>query len=111
MRSKWVSYDEPDSGGESRDYLQLTGAVAASYQPVRGTRITGSLGTGFALHDNGDKSEQSYSGGIRVVSRLTRVTLGGSYRGIYYAPLGAPSDSDRSLTSEFGVSLTWDPNE
>ncbi len=111
LRSKWVAYDEPDSDGDSRDYVQLTGRLATTYEPVRGTRITGLLGTGFDLYEAEVKSEQSYSLGMRVLSRLDGVTVGGNYRGTFFTPLGAPSATRRSLTSEFGVTLTWDPNK
>lgn len=111
IRSKWVYYDGLDSGGDSKDYLQLTGGLATTYEPVRGTRITGSLRSGFDLYENEAKSEQSYAVGLRVLSRLQSVTLGGNYRGILYTPLGSASEESKTLTSEFGVTLTWDPNK
>jgi hypothetical protein len=111
LRSKWVRYDDLDPSGDAKDLLQLSGAVAASYEPVRGTRVTASLGTGLDVYDNEAKSEQSYSAGVRFLSRLPGVTVGGSYHGIFYSPMGAASEKARSLTSEFGLSLTWDPNK
>ncbi len=111
VRSKWVAYDGLDAGGRPKDYLQLTGGIATTYEPVRGTRLTGSVGTGFDLYDNDAKSEQSYALGLRLLSRLDGVTVGGHYRGILYTPLGAASTQARSLTSEFGATLTWDPNK
>ena len=111
VRSKWVTYDETDSDGDSRDYVQLTGRFATTWEPVRGTRVTGLLGTGFDLYDAEVKSEQSYSVGVRVLSRLDSVIVGGNYRGTFYTALGGPSETDASLTSEFGVTLTWDPNK
>lgn len=111
VRSKWVSYDEPALSPDSRDYLQVTGGIATTYEPVRGTRITASANSGFDLCDDEARSEQSYGMGLRVVSRLRNVTFGGSYRGTLYVPLGSASEQTTDLSSEFGVNLTWDPNK
>ena len=111
IRSKWVYYADRDSDDLSKDYLELTGGLATTYEPVRGTRITGSLRSGFDLYENEAKSEQSYALGLRILSRLHSVTVGGNYRGILYTPLGSASEESRNLTSEFGVSLNWDPNK
>ncbi len=110
LRSKWVSYDEPASATVSGDYLELTGGIATTYEPVRGTRITGLLKSGFDLYENEAKSQQTYAAGLRVLSRLDGVTVGASYRGTLYTALGAASAESASLTNELGVSLTWDPN-
>ncbi len=110
LRSKWVSYDEPASATVSSDYLQLTGGVSTTYEPVRGTRITGLVKSGFDLYENDAKSQQTWAAGLRVLSRLDGVTVGASYRGTLYTPLGAASAESTSLTNELGVTLTWDPN-
>jgi hypothetical protein len=110
LRSKWVSYDEAASAAASSDYLELSGGVATTYAPVRGTRITGLLKSGFELYENDARSQQTWAAGLRVLSRLDGVTVGASYRGTLYTPLGAASEESTSLTNEFGVSLTWDPN-
>ncbi len=111
VRSKWVSYDEAVTTADSMDHLQLSGAIAATYEPVRGTRITATAKSGFDLFENEARSEQSYSLGLRVMSRLQSVTVGGSFRGTLYVPLGSASEQDRDLAGEFGMSLTWDPNK
>jgi hypothetical protein len=110
LRSKWVRYDEADSSGDSKDYLELSGGLSSTYEPVRGTRLTALVGTGFDLYDNRAKAEQLYLAGLRILSRHDSVTLGGGYRGTYFAPLGASSNAGRSLTSEVAMSVTWDPN-
>ncbi len=110
LRSKWVSYEESASTTTPSDYLELTGGVATTYEPVRGTRITGLVRGGFDLYKDEAQSQQSWAAGLRVLSRLDGVTLGASYRGTLYTALGAASTESASLTNEFGVSLTWDPN-
>ena len=112
FRSKWVFYDDLDSGGDPKDYLALTGGVSTIYKPKTGTRITATLKSNYDVYENADKSEQSYAGGLRVQSRLDNgATLGGNYRGTVYTALGQGSEEDDHLTHEFGVSLTWDPNK
>ena len=112
FRSKWVFYDDLDSGSESKDYLALTGGFSTLYKPKTGTRITATVKTGYDLYENEAKSEQSYAGGVRLQSRLHEgVTIGGNYRGTLYTGLGGASEEDKDLTHEFGVNLTWDPNK
>jgi hypothetical protein len=110
LRSKWVRYDETDTSGDSKDYLELSGGLSSTYEPVRGTKVTALVGTGLDLYDNQAKAEQLYLAGLRILSRLESVTLGGGYRGTYFTPLGASSNAARSLTSEVTMTVTWDPN-
>ena len=111
VRSKWVYYDESASSPTPKDYMQLTGVIATTYEPVRGTRITGTVKSGYDLYENETNSEQSYAVGLRVLSSLQGVTVGGNCRATLYAPLGSANAESRDLTSEFGVTLTWDPNK
>ena len=43
LRSKWVSYDEPDTDGDSEDHTHLTGRRGTTREPLRGARRTGLL--------------------------------------------------------------------
>lgn len=66
----------------------------------------------FDLYQNEEKSQQTYTAGLGVESRLSGAwRLNGRNRGIAHVPLGPESTVADRFNQEFGLNLSWDPNK
>ena len=66
----------------------------------------------FDLYRNEADSQQTYTAGLRLESRLSADwRLTGRYRGILRLPLGTGDDRMERFNQEFGLNLSWDPNK
>jgi len=64
----------------------------------------------YELYDNEEKSRQNYSLGIKLEYDLGGLVLSGKYKTTLRWPLTEDTIVEKRFDHEFGVSLTWDPN-
>ena len=110
-RSKWMRYDEPDAEGLSKDYVSFLAKTTLTIAPHRSIKIIPLVQGSFEVYENPGKTRQSYTYGIGIDSRVGHFVLGGDYRGTARFPLGGESTVGVRLSNEFGIDLTWDPND
>ncbi len=110
FRSKWVLYDERDSKGLLKDYTSLLISTKLKFKIGEHVRLTPSAKAIYDLHENGEKSKQTYAIAFALDARIETVMLGGRYRVIPRFPLTAQSEVPFRFNNEFGASVTWDPN-
>ena len=111
FRSKWTIYDEPDSKGLSKDVSSLLAKTNVAVKLLDVLKLSPSVQGAYDLYENEEKSRQTYTFGIGVDASLGSVTVGGNYRGILRYPLGEQSTVLSRFNHEFGMDVSWDPNE
>ena len=106
-RSKWTFYD----GSDANDLTSLLATTELSLEPLDELKLAPFLQAVFDLYRNGEKTQQTYTAGLRLESRLSAAwRLSGRYRGIARCPLGTGDDGLERFNQEFGLNLSWDPN-
>jgi hypothetical protein len=111
VRAKWTFYDDSGEGPLSKDLTSLLAGTELALKPVDGLRIEPFLQAVFDLYRNEADSQQTYTAGLRLESRLSADwRLAGRYRGILRFPLGTGDDRLERFNQEFGLNLSWDPN-
>jgi hypothetical protein len=111
FRSKWIWNYHP----EAQDALDLTSLRAKTeltFKVLEQLKIIPSFQSVFDLDSNREDSQQIYTAGLRLESRINpQLRLNARYRAIVRAPLGEPSDVSGEDKHEFGINLSWDPNK
>ena len=110
FRSKWILYDERDSKGNLKDYAGLLFNTKFTFKPIDQVKLIPSVKAVYDLHENQDKSKQTYTFAFAIDTRIETINLGGKYKAIPRFPLGAKSTIPFRFNHEFGASVTWDPN-
>lgn len=110
-RSKWVTFDETDSDGESKDFTSLFFNSKLIFKPISAIKLTPSVKGVYDLFENEEKTRQTYTFGFAVDTKIDNVRVGGRYRAIARLPLAEESTVTRRFNNEFGASLSWDPNK
>ena len=111
FRSKWVLYDELDSGGFAKNYTNLLFDTKLSFKPIDELSLIPSAKGVYDLNENRRKSKQAYTFGFALNARIENINLGAKYRAMPRFPLGADSDVPFRFSNEFGANLSWDPNK
>ena len=110
VKSQWTFYDELDSYGISKDLISIRTKTSLSVKMDQMLKLTPSFQGSFSLHENPEKSSQTYTVGIGINSSLGNLSLTGKYSGILRLSMGTLSTISDRFNSEFGINLTWDPN-
>jgi len=111
LRAKWVGYDELDTEGRSKDYGSYLAKTDMTIKPVDRLKLIPSLQGVWDVHENAQKSAQTYTAGLNMSSRFGGWELSGRFRGSVRLPLGGESDITSRFNAEVGLSGTWDPND
>ena len=106
FRSKWILYDEKDSKGNIKDYAGLLFNTKFTFKPIDQVKLIPSVKGVYDLHQNQDKSKQTYTFGFAIDTKIETVNLGGKYRAIPRFPLGAESTIPFRFNHEFEGSVT-----
>jgi len=109
-RSKWVTFDETDSDGESKDFTSLFFNSKLIFKPIDAIKLTPSVKGVYDLFENEEKTRQTYTFGFAVDTKIDNVRVGGRYRAVTRLPLAEESTVTRRFNNEFGASLSWDTN-
>jgi hypothetical protein len=106
LRSKWTRYDENPAGLTS-----LLARTELALKLLDELKVIPFFQGVFDLYQNQDKTQQTYTAGLGLESRLSGAwRFSGRYRGIVRVPLGAESTVLGRYNHEFGVNVSWDPN-
>jgi opacity protein-like surface antigen len=111
VRSKWVTFDETDSDGDSKDFTSLFFNSKLVFKPIDAIKLTPSVKGVYDLFENEEKTRQTYTFGFAIDTKIDNVRVGGRYRAIARLPLAEESTVMRRFSNEFGASLSWDPNK
>jgi hypothetical protein len=111
FRSKWQWNIDP---GE-KDDLDLTSLrlkTELTFKILEHLKIIPSFQSVFDLGTSTGDRQQIYTAGLRIESRINpQVRVNTRYRAILQAPLGAALCTAWDDKHEFGVNLSWDPNQ
>jgi len=111
LRAKWVGYDELDTEGRSKDYGTYLAKTDVTIKPLDRLKLIPSLQGVWDVHENTEKSAQTYTAGLNMSSQFGGWELSGRFRGSVRLPLGGDSIVPSRLNAEVGLSGTWDPND
>ena len=111
LRSKWTFYDEPDSKGLSKDLSSLSAKTNVTVKLLDALKLTPSVQGVFDLYENEEKTRQTYTFALGLDATLGSVAVGANYRGILRYPLGEQSVVLARFNHEFGMDVSWDPND
>lgn len=110
-RIKPCFYDEPDSEGMVKDYINHLIKTEFSFNPAERLYFIPSVQAVYDIYRNEEKARQTYSMGLRINYKFDCFSIGGKYKSIIRNPLNEESLVDMSVNHEFGVSFSWDPNK
>lgn len=110
FKVKWYVYDELDSYGEVKDYTSLQYKTNFTFKIIEDFEFIPLLEMLYELYDNEEKSRQNYSLGIKLEYDLGGLVLSGKYKTTLRWPLTEDTIVEKRFDHEFGVTLTWDPN-
>ena len=110
IKSQWTFYDELDSNELSKDLVNIRAKTSLTFKMYKDLKLIPSFQGSFDLHENPEKSSQTYTLGLSISALLGNVSLAGKYSGNWRLTLGEFSTVTERFNSEFGVNLSWDPN-
>jgi len=110
FKAKWYFYDELDSYGEVKDYTSLQYKTNFTFKIIEDFEFIPLLEMLYELYNNEEKSRQNYTLGIKLKYDFGNLVLSGRYKTILRWPLLENTVVEKRFDHEFGVSLTWDPN-
>lgn len=111
FRSRWTFYDELDTHGLSKNLINIHAKTSLAFKMNQMLKFTPTIQGSFNLHENPEKSSQTYTVGIGFMSSFGNLSLSGRYTGILRLSLGELSTISERFNSEFAANLTWDPND
>ena len=111
FRSKW-KWNVTAGAENDLDLTSLRAKTELTFKVLKQLKIIPSLQSVFDLDSDPRDSQQIYTAGLRLESRINpQLRLNARYRAIVRARLGESSDVSEDDKHEFGINLSWDPNK